>query len=105
MFGRHVTMKLKANSAEELTRINESELIPLLRKQKGFRDESLFIAPGRSEAIANSFWETKEDAEAYHVTGYPEVLKALSNVVVGTPIVESFEFAESTSQKAAAQTA
>jgi hypothetical protein len=103
MFGRHVTMKLKADSAGELTRINQNEIIPLLRKQKGFRDESLFIAPGRAEAIANSFWETREDAEVYHRTGYAEVLKALSNVVEGTPIVESFEFVESTSQKAAVQ--
>jgi len=105
MFGRHVTMKLKVNSAGELARINDNEIIPLLRKQKGFRDESLFISPGRSEAIANSFWDTKEDAEAYNRAGYPEVLKALSNVVQGTPIVESFEFAESTLQKAAAKTA
>ena len=30
MFGRHVIMKLKADSAAELTRINESEIIPLL---------------------------------------------------------------------------
>ena len=104
MFGRHVTMKLKAGAAGDLTRINQNEIIPLLRRQKGFRDESLFIAPGRSEAIANSFWESKEDAEVYHRTGYPEVLKALSKVVEGTPIVESFEFVESTIQKAAAQT-
>ena len=105
MFGRHVTMRLKVNSAAELTRVNDKEIIPLLRKQKGFRDESLFISPGRLEAIANSFWDTKEDAEAYHRAGYPQVLKALSNVVEGTPIVESFEFADSSLQKAAAKTA
>ena len=65
MFGRQITMKLKANSAKELTRINENEIIPLLRKHKGFRDETTFIAPERSEAIANSFWDSKEDADAY----------------------------------------
>ena len=47
MFTRHVTMKLKANSAAEFTRIIENEIIPLLRKQKGFRDEVTFVAPGR----------------------------------------------------------
>jgi heme-degrading monooxygenase HmoA len=104
MFGRHVTMKLKVNSAGELTRIYENKIIPLLRKQKGFRDESLFVAPEGSKAIATSSWDTKEDAKAFHTAGYPEALKALSNVVKGTPIVESFEFAES-SQKAAAKTA
>ena len=102
MFGRQVTLKLKANSATELTRIADNEIIPILRKQKGFRDETTFIAPDRSEAIANSFWDTKEDAEAYNLTAYPEVLKTLSNVIDGTPTVKTFEFANSTFHKAAA---
>ena len=102
MFGRQVTMKLKPNSAPELTRIANDEIIPNLRKQKGFRDETIFIAPERSEAIANSFWDTKEDADAYNRTAYPEVLKTLANVIDGTPTVKSFEFANSTFHEAAA---
>ena len=105
MFGRQVTMKLKANSAKELTRINDSEIIPMLRKHKGFRDETTFIAPERSEAVANSFWDSKEDAEAYSRAGYSEVLKTLSNVLEGTPTIKTFEFANSTfHQTAAAKT-
>ena len=105
MFGRQITMKLKANSAKELTRINENEIIPMLRKHKGFRDETTFIAPERSEAIANSFWDSKEDADAYSRAGYAEVLKTLSNVLEGTPTIKTFEFANSTfHQTAAAKT-
>src|SRR4030095_8412220 len=63
MFGRQVTLKIKADSATELTRITENEIIAILRKQKGFRDETTFIAPDRLEAVANSFWDTKADAE------------------------------------------
>ena len=102
MFGRQVTLKLKANSATELNRIAEAEILPILRKQKGFRDETTFIAPERSEAIANSFWDTKADAEAYDHTAYAEVLKTLSNVIDGTPTVKNFEFASSTLQQVAA---
>ena len=102
MFGRQVTIKLKAHSAAELTTIIENEIIPILRKQKGFRDETTFIAPERSEAIANSFWDTKEDAEAYSRATYPEVLKTLSNVLDGTPTIKTFEFANSTFHQAAA---
>jgi hypothetical protein len=102
MFGRQVTLKLKADSAKELTRLIDNEIIPMLRKQKGFRDETIFIAPERSEAIANSFWDTKEDAEAYNRSGYPEVLKTLSSVLDGTPTVKTFEFANSTFHRAAA---
>ena len=97
MFGRQVTLKLKADSA----RINAAEILPILRKQKGFRDETTFIAPERSEAIANSFWDTKADAEAYDRTAYAEVLKTLSNVIDGTPAVKNFEFAHSTFHQAA----
>ncbi|HKZ79165.1 MAG TPA: hypothetical protein VJ124_12745 [Pyrinomonadaceae bacterium] len=95
-------MKLKTNSASELTRLVDNEIIPMLRKQKGFRDETTFVAPERSEVIANSFWDTKEDAEAYNRSAYPEVLKSLSNVIEGTPTVKNFEFANSTFHKAAA---
>lgn len=101
MFGRQVTLKLKANSATELNRIAEAEILPILRKQKGFRNETIFIAPERLEAIGNSFWDTKADAEAYNHTAYPEVLKTLASVIDGTPSVKTFEFASSTLQPVA----
>ena len=102
MFGRQVTLKLKTDSASELTRIGDAEILPILRKQKGFRDETTLIAPERLEAIANSFWDTKADAEAYDRTAYADVLKTLSNVIDGTPTVKTFEFANSTFRQVAA---
>jgi len=49
MHTRNVSMKLKANSAPEFTRTLEKEILPLLRKQKGFKDEISFVAPERNE--------------------------------------------------------
>ena len=106
MFGRQVTIKLKANLATEFTRINVKEILPLLRKHKGLRDETTFLAPDRSEAIANSFWDSKEDAEAYSRTGYAEVMKTIASLVEGTPTIKTFELASSTfHQRAAANAA
>ena len=105
MYTRNVRMKLKADSVKEFTRILESEVIPLLRKQKGFTDEITLVAPERNEAVAISFWEKKENAEAYNREKYPEILKTLSRVVDGTPKVESFEVANSTSHQIAAKAA
>lgn len=102
MYTRNVSMKLKANSAAKFSRTLEKEIIPLLRKQKGFQDEISFLAPERNEAVAISFWDRKESAEAYNREKYPEILKALSEVVEGTPRVETFEVANSTSHKIAA---
>ena len=104
MYSRNVSIKLKANSAVEFTRTLEKEIIPLLRKQKGFQDEISFVAPERNEAIAISFWDKKDNADAYSRETYPEVLKGLSKVVEGTPRVESFEVANSTSHQIAART-
>ena len=103
MFTRHVIMQLKANSAPEFTRTIEKEVLPMLRKQKGFRDEITFISTDNSEAVANSFWDTKEDAAAYDGAGYPQVLKALSKVVEGTPRVGTAVVSNSTVHKIAAQ--
>jgi hypothetical protein len=99
-------MELKPNATTEFANLIDNKVLPLLRKQKGFRDEITFVASDRSEAIAISFWDTKEEAEAYNVTGYPEVLKTLSGIVEGTPRVGTAEVLTSTFQKlAAAKTA
>ncbi|HWO02324.1 MAG TPA: hypothetical protein VNS63_23970 [Blastocatellia bacterium] len=103
MFTRTVSMKLKANSAPEFNRLIENEILPLLRKQPGFRDEITFVAPERSEALGISIWETKENAENYNRAGYPEILKILAKVVDGTPKVETFELSSSTLHKLAAK--
>jgi heme-degrading monooxygenase HmoA len=102
MFTRNVTMKLKPNTAPEFKGLVENEILPLLRKQQGFRDEFTFVAPERSEVLAISLWETKENAEAYNRAGYPEILKIVSKVVDGTPKVENFELSTSTLHKLAA---
>ena len=105
MYTRNVSMKLKANCAQEFTRTLENEVIPMLRKQKGFKDEITLVAPERNDAVAISFWDKKEDAEAYNREKYPEVLRTLSRVVDGTPRVESFDVANSTSHQIAAKAA
>ena len=106
MFTRHVIMELKPNATTEFANVIDSKVLPLLRKEKGFRDLISFVAPDRSEAIAISFWDSKDEAEAYNVTGYPEVLKTLTDLVQGTPRVGIAEVVTSTFQKlAAAKTA
>ena len=102
MFTRHVVVQLKPKAAPEFTRLIEKEVIPMLRKQKGFLDEVTFISPDLTEAVGNSFWETKADAEAYTRTGYPEVLKSLESVVSGTPTVGTANVSNSTFHKIAA---
>jgi hypothetical protein len=102
MFARRVYMHLKPNSAANLTQKLEKEIIPLLRKQKGFQDEITFVAPSGTEAFGISLWENKENAEAYNRGTYPEVTKLLATVIDGPPQVETFNVANSTFHKIAA---
>ena len=102
MIARNVTMRLKANSVAEFTQTLEKEIIPLLRKQKGFQDEIAFLVPGGRDAVGISFWDKQEDAEAYSRGSYPEVLKSLGKVLDGTPQVQTWEVLNSTSHKIAA---
>ena len=106
MFARHVSMQLKPNLRAEFTQTIENEVLPLLRKQRGFQDEIAFVAPGSgTDVVAISLWDTKEDADAYHGGSYQEVVKALGKVVDGTPEVRNFEVANSTLQKIATRVA
>ena len=103
MFARTVRMQLKPNSVGEFTLVVEKEVIPVLRKQQGFRDEITFLPSDGKEAVAISLWEQKENAEAYGRGAYPELLKAMAKVIEGTPQVQTSEVSNSTWHKIAAR--
>jgi hypothetical protein len=81
MFARNVSLRLKPNTLSEFTRIFEKEVIPMLRKQSGFRDEIAFAVPGGLDVVAISLWDTKDYAEAYNTAGYSEERKILDKVL------------------------
>jgi heme-degrading monooxygenase HmoA len=99
MYARRVTLQLKPNSAVEFARQLEKQVIPMLRKQKGFKDEITFVAPGGSEAFGVSLWDTKESADVYNRGPYAEVSKILEKLIVGTPRVDTYEVSNSTFHK------
>ncbi len=105
MYARNVKVKLRANSAPEFRRLLRQRIIPLLRTQEGFRAEITLITPQRNEAIAISFWDREENADAYNHVAYLDVLRVLSKVVESVPIVETFEVADSTLHESAVSVA
>jgi hypothetical protein len=97
MFARNVSFHLKSNMLSDYTRTLENEILPLLRKQKGFKDEITLTNPGSLDAIAISPWDNKANAEAYNTNSYPEVLRTCARYIDGTPKVQTFEAVTSTS--------
>jgi heme-degrading monooxygenase HmoA len=96
MYVRILRIKLKADRVQEFRRLLGHKIIPLLRTQKGFQDEISFVTSKRNEAIAISFWDSEENADAYNHVAYLDVLRALSKVVESMPKLETFEVIDST---------
>lgn len=99
MFARKVYLKLRPGSAVAYSRKLESDIIPILREQKGFYDEISFVSGERNEAVAISLWDAADSAEVYHRETYPGVLKALEGVIDGEPEVNTFAVSNSTIHK------
>jgi hypothetical protein len=91
MFARHVILQLKRGVVRDIPRLMDQEILPLLRRQKGFLDELVFIAPNEIEAVAISLWEEKEDAENFNRDVYPEIVKLLDEYAEGIPLVKDYD--------------
>lgn len=102
MYARNVSLNLKPNRAKEFTKKFETDILPLLKKQNGFKDEITFLGEDGKDAVAISLWDRKESADAYSRDTYPQVLKGLETMVEGTPKVNAYEVSNSTFHKIAA---
>jgi len=91
MYARNVTFRIKANTQSDFTHTFENQILPLLQKQKGFKEEITLCNSGSQEAVSISLWEHKSNADDYNTRVYPEVLKTLAKVIDGTPRVQTFE--------------
>jgi heme-degrading monooxygenase HmoA len=105
MFARNVSLRLKPNTLSEFTQTLEKDVLPILRKQPGFRDEITLAFEGDTEVIAISLWDSKEQAETYNTTAYPEVLMRLEKVLDGPPKVRVSTVINSTFHKIVAMAA
>ena len=102
MYARQVTFNIKANMQPDYTHTFENQILPLLLKQKGFKEEITLCSPGTTDAVSISLWENKSSADDYNTNTYPEVVKTLANVIDGTPRVQTFETVISTFHNAPA---
>ena len=90
-FARNVHFQIKKGKETEFTHLFEKEVVPLLRKQTGFMEEVTLLNPKGAHFI--SLWDNKTNAENYGTSTYPSVLAKLTEYIVGTPQVETYETA------------
>jgi CheY-like chemotaxis protein len=91
MYARNVSLCLKPSSVVLFTLILETEVLPLLRNQQGFWGLIVFVTQDGSRALGTSLWHHGDGANAYSRRTYPEVLKALANVIEGPLQVQAYE--------------
>ena len=105
MFARKVSVRLKADAAGQFIEKMKNEIIPLLRKQKGFLDEITLISQSGKEIYAYSLWESSEDAERYDRTAFKEVTNLLTGLIDGTVRIHTYMVTNSTFHNLAAAVA
>ena len=102
MFARNVSIHLKPNMLHDFKQTFEKEIVPMLRKQVGFRDELALSGDNDTYVTAISLWDSKEHADTYNNGTYPTVLKTLDKYLDGPPKVRSSAVISSTSHKVTA---
>ena len=96
MFARVLNTRLKPGKFSYATRTFQNEVIPLLKKQHGFKDEISFFNEDTNEGFAVSLWETEDDAAKYDREVYPKVWKYFESAMAGEPTLRTYEVGNST---------
>ena len=103
MFTRIVELTTKPGKNEQLSATIDDKVLPILKKQKGFVDEMVFVSDkDNNRVLALSFWNTKEEAEQYNRTDYPKVQEAIRPLLDAEPVIRTFDVHTSTTHKIAA---
>ncbi|HVR44655.1 MAG TPA: antibiotic biosynthesis monooxygenase [Thermoanaerobaculia bacterium] len=101
MFARNVTFSIKPNMDHQIAVKFEKEVLPLLRKANGFRDQ-ITLSRDKNEIVGISLWENREQLDAYVKDTDAQVVRILSPLFNGTPDVRTYEVTNSTNHKVAA---
>lgn len=87
---RSVRFDIATDKSEEFHTLFENEVLPILKRQDGFKDELLLV--NDEHVLAISVWKNADAARKYDSVTYPQVDKTLRPVMKGKPTVETFQY-------------
>jgi len=100
MYTRVVELTTRSGTALELTTLINDKVLPILKKQAGFVDETLLVSDTEpNRVLAISFWNTKEDAERYQQEQYPTIHEMIRPHLDADPVVRTFNVDTSTTHR------
>jgi hypothetical protein len=102
-FTRVVEITTKTGKSHELANTIQEKVLPILKKQSGFVDETVLTSDMESNRVlALSFWKKKGDAERYHREQYPKINEMLLPLLETAPVIRTYNVHTSTPHKIAA---
>ena len=100
MFTRVVELTSKAGKARELCNTIDDKVLPILRRQAGFVDETTMVSDSEpNRVLALSFWNTREDAQRYEREQFDTVQKTVQHLLETAPAVRRFDVHSSTAHR------
>ncbi|HSU50111.1 MAG TPA: antibiotic biosynthesis monooxygenase [Segetibacter sp.] len=98
MFARLTFIKTSAASADEVKRIYNEEIVPVVRSQKG-NIGCWLLEPTNEEDefISLTEWHSSTDADAYEASGiYRKLVDKVKDFYTERPVLKTYNVAEST---------
>ena len=103
MFTRTVEVTSKSGKARELASTINDKVLPILKKQKGFVDETVLVSDTEDNRVLSlNFWNSKEDAERYQQEQYPAIHEMVRHLLEAEPVIRTFNVDSSTTHRIAA---
>lgn len=88
-YARNIHFQIKEGKETEFHKLFENNVLPILRKQNGFKEELTLIS--KEGAMGISLWDNRESADTYATAAYPKVVEVLQPVLVSPPKVTAYE--------------
>lgn len=106
MYTRVVEVTSKPGKTRELCNTIDEKVLPILKKQTGFVDETVMVSDAEpNRVLAISYWNKREDAERYVREQFDNVQKTVQHLLEGQPNVRTFDVHTSTAHKITAKQA
>ena len=106
MYTRVVEITSKSGKARELCNTIDDKVLPILKKQAGFVDETVIVSDTEpNKILALSFWKSREDAQRYEREQFDNVQKTVQHLLEAALVVRTFDVHTSTIHKVSAEKA
>jgi quinol monooxygenase YgiN len=103
MYARVIELTCKPGKAQELSDTIQRKVVPILKKQAGFVEQTVMLSDTESTRVLGlGFWNSRQDAERYHQEHYSEINEMLKPFLETAPVIRTFDVHASSRRKLAA---